>query len=41
VAVANAHQHLLDVADEVTFSNDADGVAVVIERILAEQFDPS
>ena len=41
VAVANAHQHLLDVADEVTFSNDADGVAVVIERILAEQFDQS
>ena len=34
VAVANAHPMLLDAADEVTGSNDEDGVAVVIERVL-------
>jgi hypothetical protein len=37
VAVANAHPLLLDAADEVTASNDEDGVAVVIERLVAEQ----
>ncbi len=36
VAVANAHPELLAAADEVTASNDDDGVALVIERILAE-----
>lgn len=36
VAVANAHPDLLAEADEVTGSNDDDGVAVVIERILAQ-----
>jgi hypothetical protein len=36
VAVANAHPTLLEAADEVTASNDDDGVALVIERILAE-----
>lgn len=35
VAVANAHPLVLDAADEVTASNDDDGVAVVVERILA------
>lgn len=33
VAVANAHPSVLAVADEVTASNDDDGVAVVLERI--------
>jgi hypothetical protein len=36
VAVANAHPALRDAADEVTASNDDDGVALVIERILSE-----
>ena len=36
VAVANAHPTLLDAADEVTTSNEDDGVALVIERVLAE-----
>jgi len=35
VAVANAHPRLLAVADEVTLSNDEDGVAVYLERLLA------
>ncbi len=35
VAVANAHQLVLEEADEVTATNDDDGVAVVIERLLA------
>ena len=35
VAVANAHPLLREAADEVTASNDDDGVALVIERILA------
>lgn len=34
VAVANADPVLIEAADEVTASNDDDGVAVVIERIL-------
>jgi hydroxymethylpyrimidine pyrophosphatase-like HAD family hydrolase len=34
VAVANAHAVLLAAADEVTASNDDDGVAIVIERVL-------
>lgn len=34
VAVANAHPTLLAAADEVTASNDDDGVALVIERVL-------
>jgi HAD superfamily hydrolase (TIGR01484 family) len=32
VAVANAHPSVLAAADEVTLSNDEDGVAVVLER---------
>lgn len=35
VAVANAHPVILDVADETTSSNDDDGVAAVIEGLLA------
>ena len=41
VAVANADQRLLDAADEVTASNDEDGVALVIERLLADQLTHS
>jgi hydroxymethylpyrimidine pyrophosphatase-like HAD family hydrolase len=33
VAVANAHPDVLAAADEVTATNDADGVAVVLERL--------
>jgi Cof subfamily protein (haloacid dehalogenase superfamily) len=36
VAVANAHPLLLEAADEITASNDDDGVALVIERLLDE-----
>jgi Cof subfamily protein (haloacid dehalogenase superfamily) len=35
VAVANAHAEVLAVADEVTASNDDDGVALVLERLAA------
>jgi Cof subfamily protein (haloacid dehalogenase superfamily) len=35
VAVANAHPSLLAVADEVTLSNDRDGVAVYLDRLLS------
>jgi HAD superfamily hydrolase (TIGR01484 family) len=41
VAVANAHPQVIASADEVTESNDADGVALVIERILAAPFAES
>ncbi|WP_055568282.1 MULTISPECIES: HAD family hydrolase [Streptomyces] len=34
VAMANAHEELKAVADEVTTSNEADGIAVVLERLL-------
>jgi Cof subfamily protein (haloacid dehalogenase superfamily) len=34
VAVANAHPDVLAVVDEVTASNDEDGVAVVLERLF-------
>jgi len=33
VAVANAHAEVIAVADEVTASNDDDGVALVLERL--------
>lgn len=35
VAVANAHPSALAAADEITASNDEDGVALVLERLLA------
>lgn len=35
VAVANAHPDVLQAADEVTRSNQEDGVALVLERLLA------
>ena len=34
VAMANAHAELKAVADEVTASNEEDGIAVVVERLL-------
>jgi hydroxymethylpyrimidine pyrophosphatase-like HAD family hydrolase len=34
VAVANAHPEVVEVADEVTASNDEGGVARVLERLL-------
>ncbi|MFK4146171.1 HAD family hydrolase [Streptomyces sp. NPDC004065] len=34
VAMANAHRELKAVADEVTASNEEDGIAVVLERLL-------
>ena len=36
VAVANAHPDVISIADEVTASNDECGVAVVLERMLAD-----
>jgi Cof subfamily protein (haloacid dehalogenase superfamily) len=35
VGMANAHSEVLAVVDEVTASNDDDGVALVVERMLA------
>jgi hypothetical protein len=35
VAVANAHAEVLAVVDEVTASNDDDGVAIVLERLYS------
>ncbi|MGW7431287.1 HAD family hydrolase [Streptomyces sp. NPDC054861] len=35
VAMANAHEELKAVTDEVTSSNEDDGIAVVLERLLA------
>jgi len=37
VAVANAQQNVLDAADEVTAANVDDGVALVLERLVAER----
>jgi Cof subfamily protein (haloacid dehalogenase superfamily) len=37
VAVANAHPKVLAVADEVTGTNDDDGVAQVLEKLLAQR----
>jgi hydroxymethylpyrimidine pyrophosphatase-like HAD family hydrolase len=34
VAMADAHEELKAVADEVTAANDEDGIAVVLERLL-------
>ena len=40
VAVANAHPEVRALADEVTASNDEDGVAQVVERLLADGASP-
>jgi Cof subfamily protein (haloacid dehalogenase superfamily) len=37
VAVANAQQSVLDVADMVTAANTDDGVAILLERVVADQ----
>ena len=39
VAVANAHPDVLAVADEVTASNEEDGVALVLERLATQPED--
>jgi hypothetical protein len=36
VAVRNAHPDVIDVADEVTETNDDDGVAVALERLVLD-----
>ncbi|MEV6757751.1 HAD family hydrolase [Streptomyces sp. NPDC051214] len=36
VAMANAHEELKTVADEVTASNEDDGIAVVLEKLLGQ-----
>ncbi|MEE1939629.1 HAD family hydrolase [Streptomyces sp. TRM 70361] len=36
VAMGGAHPEVLSVADEVTATNDEDGIALVLERLLAE-----
>ena len=36
MAVANAHPEVLSLADEVTASNDEDGVALVLERLVGD-----
>lgn len=38
VAVANAHPEVLAAADEITASNDEDGVAAVLERLAAVDY---
>jgi Cof subfamily protein (haloacid dehalogenase superfamily) len=40
VAVANGFPAALEAADEVTLSNEEDGVAVIIERLLSNQTPP-
>ena len=35
MAVANAHPSVLAMADEVTLTNDEDGVAVWLDRLLS------
>jgi hydroxymethylpyrimidine pyrophosphatase-like HAD family hydrolase len=35
--VANAHRDVLAAADEITLSNDDDGVAIYLERLLSDQ----
>ena len=37
VAMANAHPELQAVADEVTLSNEEDGIAVVLERLFGSR----
>ncbi len=40
VAMANAHASVLAASNEVTLSNEEDGVAVVVDRLLASCGDP-
>ena len=40
VAMANAHPELKAVADEITASNDEDGIAVVLERVFGPLLQP-
>ena len=34
IAMANSQKHVLEIADEVTLSNDEDGVAVMVEKYM-------
>ena len=34
IAMANSQKHVLEIADEVTLSNDEDGVAVMVEKYI-------
>lgn len=38
VAVANAHPAVLAAADEITLSNDDDGVAIYLDRLLSDSY---
>jgi hydroxymethylpyrimidine pyrophosphatase-like HAD family hydrolase len=40
VAMGNAHDEVKDNADMVTLSNEEDGIAVIIERILEDHYNP-
>jgi Cof subfamily protein (haloacid dehalogenase superfamily) len=40
VAVANAHPDICAIADEITLSNDQDGVAIFLERLLRGAMEP-
>ena len=40
VAVGNAHPDVVAIADEVTATNDEDGVAIVVERLLEPSTPP-
>jgi len=37
VAMGNAHPSVIAAAHEVTLSNEEDGVATVVERLLSDQ----
>jgi Cof subfamily protein (haloacid dehalogenase superfamily) len=41
VAMANAHPELKAVADEITLSNEDDGIATVLERLFGETVSPA
>ena len=34
IAMANSQKHVLEIADEITLSNDEDGVAVMVEKYI-------
>ena len=34
IAMANSQKHVLEIADEVTLSNDEDGVAEMVEKYV-------
>ncbi len=36
IAMANSQKHVLEIADEITLSNDEDGVAVMVEKYILD-----